>query len=117
MNWCQSHWDLLRQAVIDRGMDHLRAQTQEEATAGMTAELEGDEEKFDPLMGSYWRINSKMNESLKSLGRTAEILQLKCPLCILVFDGQPEKVDDWVNGVTDDAKTYAIEQGLMKANG
>ena len=116
MNWCQPHWDLLRQAIIDRGLDGLGTQTGKEATEQMQAELDGDDETFDPLMGSYWRINTKMTESLVSLGRGQEVLELKCPLCILVEDGQPETVKDWIDGVTDSAKIYAIEQGLVKAS-
>ena len=98
-------------------MDGLGAQTGQEATKQMKAELDGDgEEVFNLLLGSYWRINTKMTESLQSLGRGMEVLQLKCPLCILVEDGQPETVKDWINGVTDSAKIYAIEQGLLKAS-
>lgn len=116
MNWCKPHWQQLRQAIIDRGLDGFGAQDGAAAAAEIRSQLEGNDEKFDPLMGSWSRINSYMAESLSSQGRAGELLALRCPLCILVEDGQPELVAGWVNGVTDQAKHYAIEQGLLKAS-
>lgn len=114
MNWCQAHWDQLRLAVKAKGLEQFGAQDAQEAAAQMLAEIEGEAETFDPLLGSYWRINNAMAESLQRLGRGNEVLQLKCPLCILVDDGQPHLVENWIDGVTDSAKAYAIEQGLVK---
>lgn len=116
MNWCQPHWDHLRQAISDRGLDGFIAESGEEAAANLKAQLDGEGESFDPLMGSWTRINSEMFAALSKMDREAEALQFPCPMCILVNDGQPELVDDWINSVTDSAKLYAIEQGLVKAN-
>jgi hypothetical protein len=116
MNWCQPHWTQLVQAVKDRGLDRFGAKTGAEVAAEMQSQVDGNEETFDPLLGSWARINSRMAESLSNMGRGAEVLQLKCPCCILVEDGQPELVAGWINGVTDQAKHYAIEQGLLKAD-
>ena len=117
MNWCQPHWALLRKAVEDRGMSHLGAQSGQEAAKELASQIEGEEETFDPLLGSWSRINNAMADSLTKLGRGHEILQFKCPLCILVEDGQPQTVANWVDGCTDQAKQYAISKGLIKANG
>ena len=116
VNWCKSHWDQLRQAIKDRGLDGFGAQTGAEAAAEMRSQFAGNEEAFDPLIGSWSRINAYMSDSLTKQGRGAELLQLKCPCCILVEDGQPELVAGWINGCTDQAKVYAIEQGLLKAS-
>ena len=113
MNWCQEHWDKLKQVIDDKGMTQFIPDSGEEAVTNMKKEIEGEDVPFDPLMGSYWRINNKMAESLRDLGREDEILQLKCPLCILVEDGQPETAADWINGVTDEAQMYAVDQGLI----
>ena len=113
MNWCKPHWDQLREAIRTRGLDRFGAQTGQEAVAEMASQIEGNEESFDPLMGSWSRINARMAESLTNLGRGAEILQLKCPCCILVDDGQPELVAGWINGCTDMARAYAVEKGLL----
>lgn len=116
MNWCQRHWDQLRQAIIDRGLDGFGAQNGEEAAKSMQSQLAGEEEAFDPLLGSWTRLNLAMAESLHGQGRHDEIVKLRCPMCILIEDGQPELVENWINGVTDSAKAYAIEQGLIKAD-
>ena len=51
-------------------------------------------------------------ETAPALWRGAELLQLKCPCCILVRGRSPQLVADSINGCTDQAKVYAIEQGL-----
>lgn len=116
MNWCQPHWDQLREAVRLRGLDGFIAKDGEQAAENMINQLEGEDEVFDPLMGSWVRINLEMAESLTRAGRGHEILQMRCPMCLLVEDGQPELVQNWIDGCTDNAKSYAIEQGLIKAN-
>lgn len=116
MNWCQEHWDKLRQAVSLRGLDDFIAKDGETAAANIQHSVDGGDEVFDPLMGSYWRINNQMAESLKDQGRGELILSFPCPCCVLVQDGQPHLVDNWIDGCVDGAKLYAIEQGLIKAN-
>lgn len=114
MNWCQPHWTLLVEAVRVRGLDRFGARSGTEAAAEMQSQLEGNDAKFDPLLGSWMRINNYMAESLQRQGRGAEILQMKCPCCILVDDKQPELVQRWIDGCTDDARRYAVEQGLIE---
>ncbi len=113
MNWCQPHWDVLRKAVEDRGLSHLIAKDDETALKNTMDNLEGDEEVFDPLMGSYCRINNQMLVDLKDMGQADLQTIMRCPLCLLVEHGQPEQVENWVNGVTDQAQHYAVEKGLI----
>ena len=107
MNWCKPHWEELREAIKVRGLDGFGAQDGTAAANDVVAQLEGKDTPFDPLMGSFWQINNQMLEDvgLRAVGA--------CPLCILVEDGQPETVANWVNGVTDSALAYAQEQGLI----
>lgn len=109
MDWCQTHWNQLREAVRVRGLDKFGAQDSKQAHADAVAQLEGEKTDFDPLMGSFWAINNQMLEDvgLYAMG--------KCPLCILVEDKHPELVSNWIDGVTDSALQHAVEQGLMKA--
>lgn len=116
MNWCQRHWDLLLQAVKDRGLDGFGAQTGKELTEEIQSELEGDKERFDPVFGCWNRINMYMMESLRNQDRGGEILLLKCPLCILEEDGQPHLVGNWINGCVNNAYHYAVETGILKPN-
>lgn len=103
MNWCKIHWDRLREIIKEKGLERFCSATPEGAAESLM-----DTEKFDPLMGSWIRINSAMASSSNFNGRIGS-----CPLCILVDDGQPELVEDWLQGVTDNAFDYAVEQGLI----
>jgi len=114
MNWCQMHWDQLKVALKERGLDKFGAKTGQQAINEMVDELDGRSHDFDPLMGSWNQINLVMANSLEKLGRRNEVLLLKCPLCILVEDGQPQTVKNWIDGVTDSALEYAIKEGLIK---
>lgn len=113
MNWCKPHWNQLRDAVNRKGLGSFGAQSGIQAAQELEAQLRGDEEAFDPLFGSWGRINCYMAESLTKQGRGNELLALRCPLCILVEDGQPHLVANWIEGVTDDARKYAIEKKLI----
>jgi len=108
MNWCQPHWDQLKAAIEIRGLSKFVAKDGSENVANIREQIEGGEEKFDPLMGAWIRINGYMLKSPACKGRI-----LICPLCILVTDCRPELVSDWIDGVADAALKYAIEEGLM----
>jgi hypothetical protein len=110
MNWCQPHWDQLRAAIKERGLDGFGAQNGQQAIQDAAAQIEGKPTDFDPLMGCFWQINSQM---LRDVGlRAIE----RCPLCILVEDGQPHLVGNWLKGVTDSALEYALKEGLITSN-
>lgn len=108
MNWCPPHWNELRAAIEARGLSKFVAPSGQAAMQNVEAELAGEEPAFDPLMGSWARINSYMLQSPALRGRV-----MQCPCCILVEDGQPHLVQNWINGCTDDALKYAVEQGLV----
>lgn len=116
MNWCQSHWDQLRAAIKDRGLDKFGAQNAQQATKELADQIEGKETAFDPLMGSWLRLNETMLDSMKKQGTLDFERAMQCPMCILVEDGQPHLVENWINGVTDDALRYATTEGLIKAH-
>lgn len=107
MKWCQPHWDQLRTAIADKGMDKLGAQDSKQAFNDMVDSLEGKETDFDPLMGCFWAINNQMmsNVGLRAMGA--------CPLCILVKDGRPDLVENWVQGCTNHALEEARRLGLL----
>ena len=109
MNWCQPHWDKLRVAIEVRGLSKFIAKDGVQAANNLADDFNNDDPTFDPLMGSWLRINNQMLESPLLNGRI-----LECPFCILINDGRPELVDDWIDGVTDAAVMYAIEEGLIK---
>lgn len=103
MNWCKPHWDYLREVIVAKGLDRFVGDGATDGIKGLT----GD--RFDPLMGSWTRINTQMLRSPALNGR-----MFACPLCILVADGQPETVKNWVDGCTTEALEFAINDGLME---
>ena len=107
MNWCKLHWDMLRAAIDVRGLSKFGAQNAHELHDDFDKQLNGEDTKFDPLLGSWMRINQQM---LKDAGlRAIE----GCSLCVLVEDKRPELVQNWIDGVTDNALAYAVEMGLV----
>lgn len=109
MNWCKLHWDMLRSKLDSKGLSKFVANSASEAEDKMCCD-QTSFEGFDPLLGSWMRINEQMVSSPSFNGRMME-----CPLCILVADGQPELVDNWLEGVTDEAMNYAIDMGWVTA--
>lgn len=103
MNWCQPHWALLKSALDERGLTKFIGKTGKDAIEALT-----DIDTFDPLIECWSRINAQMLSSPALNGRI-----LSCPLCILVEDGQPDMVNRWVNGCTNDALNYAIYKGFL----
>jgi len=109
MNWCQEHWDDLKAMLKAKGLDELGAKSGQELFQNIKQEVETNDAIFDPLMGCWSRINAAMVQSPGLNGRI-----LDCPLCILVTDGQPDLVNQWLNGCTDACRAYAIEEGILK---
>lgn len=109
MNWCQAHWDELRASVDAKGLGKFGAQSAEELAADIEGQLDGEEPRFDPLMGSMWKISNHVLERA-GLGCLNQ-----CPLCYVLGDGAgPEIPSQWIDVATDSALQYAVEKGLVK---
>lgn len=106
MNWCQPHWEQLRNSIEAKGLTKFVSKDGADAIERISAEPTKD--NFDPLLGSWAAINAYMLESPGLNGRVFD-----CPCCILVADKQPEMVERWIDGATSDALDYAISQGLV----
>lgn len=112
MKICQPHWGKLREAIKTRGLDHLGAQTGEEAVRAAVTELEGRgaENDFDPLMTCNNMIFAK---ALEMLG--LEIMMQKadgsepCPICeaVRAFES------GWTEGPAGAVLLMAKEKGLV----
>jgi hypothetical protein len=109
MNWCQPHYDKLKDAVKARGLWSLVGNGSEDLETAISGK------RFDPLLGSWARINQQMLESpgFRRPDKDTRQRILQCPCCILVEDGQPELVDRWIDGCTDEALQYAVREGLV----
>jgi hypothetical protein len=58
MRICNPHWQTLKQALVERGLDHLGVKTGEEVVAQAVNEIEGRgaENEYNPLMSCNYMI-------------------------------------------------------------
>lgn len=111
MKMCQPHWDKLRKAISDRGMDHLIAKSGELAARTIVKELEGNATPldYDPLMD----CNNMIFAHALKCGGLAMLCgePERCPICEAVSHGADESW--WINGPADAALGYAKENKLV----
>jgi hypothetical protein len=129
VKWCRDHWDAIRKAVADRGMEHLAAPSAEQAHADFAAQLEGEEERFDPVMGSMWRLTHRVLENVSISQGPAAVLSAFgdpdwCPMCAVQQSYEEylrsgQKVDGaldaqgWITNTVDSALAHARESGII----
>ena len=125
MQFCTRHWQALRQAVKDRGMDHLVAASGTQAAMDAVAQVTGTDtlDNWDPLMAAHWAIASRVMQAVGLLALSEGF----CPLCEVQRDYEkvsklpefdPERhmsPEFWVNDCMDAMLAYARQQGLMPA--
>ena len=82
MKMCQSHWEMLRQEVIDQGLGEWIASSGEVALEQTADQLaKGGEQtraNYDPLMASFWMISSR---SMSIAGLAVMYEDFGCPIC------------------------------------
>jgi hypothetical protein len=113
MRMCQEHWEALKLAIEERGMDHLIAKDGARAAQNLAQELEGGRTiaNFDPLMGAH---NAILGNAL-GFGGLAVMApnddgSERCPLCFLNLmhrehceqPGCDFMFDGWINRAADD---------------
>lgn len=126
MKFCQHHWDMLRQAIKDRGMESLVPTSGAEAEARMAEVAAGNASAFDPLMACHWMI---VNRAVEFGG--LYLIMAKpdggdfCPVCEAMehtapvdSEGKPwTKADTeshWINGPADCALSEARKLHLIQ---
>jgi hypothetical protein len=82
MKICPTHWQMLRDAVTERGMDKLVSRDGREACDRMIQEMEGQAPLFDPLLALN---NHFWSEALRCGGLYLmglnEQAEHYCPIC------------------------------------
>lgn len=116
MKICQAHWDSLRAAIKERGLDHLGAKNGEEAVERMQDELNGvaTDDTYDPLMSANWMISSNALQAggLYLMGADEKGEQY-CPLCEVEKHIGVGTAAEWIQGCTDSIRQHCIEKGLI----
>ena len=113
MQICKDHWTKIRNAISERGLEHLGAKSGEEACADAVAQLQGEETPFDPLAACNWMI---MNRGLE-IGGLYLMTGDYCPVCEAIKHTDhmsPEELElYWINGPADAVLETAREMGLV----
>jgi hypothetical protein len=111
---CQPHWERLKTAIADRGMDGLVSQDGAELVARMREQMESGatRDNFDPLMAAHNLIlRNAMNVAGLDLMTPNDDGTDRCPICYLSdsFRAQCERTgrtfesyDCWCEKAADD---------------
>lgn len=119
MRICQDHWNKIRAAIKERGIDHLGAKTGEKAVEDIKTQIEGRPTDYDPLMSCNWMIHSKALEMGGLYLMTAkEDGTPHCPICEAIAhkpdDAEVQWVEDyWIKGPVDAALKECQDRGLV----
>jgi hypothetical protein len=104
MKFCQPHWEALRKAVADRGMDHLVAKSGQEAAERTKSEIEDGPQpaNFDPLMRLHWMISGRVLEGFGLYLMLGDY----CPMCEAGKHCEKcrEEVETWPDSAADAVK-------------
>jgi hypothetical protein len=122
---CQPHWDKLRAAIAEAGMDGLVAKDGDQSAAQLVSGLENGSKKenFDPLMASHNMIvsNALRVRGLEILNPNADGSD-RCPLCFLTAEHLEQctdatcklkDFDDWIGYAVRDSRAEAVRLGLL----
>lgn len=116
MQFCTDHWNKLRLAIANRGIDHLVAKDGEAAITNEIAKLSGETGSYDPLMACHWMITNRALEfGGLYLMFPKEDGSQHCPVCeaLLHSDGDEGY---WIDGPADVALRECKERGLIIEN-
>jgi hypothetical protein len=121
---CADHWQKLRTAIADLGMDGLVAKSGPEAVSRLVTEAESGATKttFDPLMDAH---NAILSNALDLVGIAImapnEDGTDRCPLCFIneghlkgcKDEGCTWSTEPWIGYAARDAHARAKELGLI----
>jgi hypothetical protein len=120
MRICQDHWDKLRGALKERGIDHLGAQSGVELMENIKTTFDGGQPNYDPLIdcnNMIWSRGLEMGGLY--LMNTKEDGSSYCPICeAIVYQPSYTREDHeryWIDGPADAALAHCRMLGLIPA--
>jgi hypothetical protein len=115
MRFCQTHWDRLREAIKNKGLNQFVSADGETLTEKIKKEVKEEVTIPDPLFAAH---NAIVEAAIKQgglylLGKDEEGKDY-CPLCEVNKYAKEEGADeDWIQGSTDDVLAYFTSKGLI----
>jgi hypothetical protein len=125
MKFCQPHWDKLRAAICERGMEGLIAKSDAEAVARLVADVENPKVRsvaFDPLMTAHFGIlDNAMRVAGSAVMESNANGSPRCPICFLQTEHDKackdpaceQSYDKWIDCAADEALEQAKNFGLV----
>lgn len=125
MQICKDHWQLMRDAVEERGLSGLIAKSSEAAMDNEVRQLEEAQatgkvsektvkETFDPLMSMHWHFT---NDALRCGGLylmgEREGGGEYCPVCEFEKNAEGFVAKERIGSVADQMRDYCITEGLI----
>ncbi len=117
MKICKDHWEMMRNAIEDRGMSGLVARDSETAFDNIKEELSGGRPDFDPLMSMHWHWT---NEAIRCGGlylmgedETGANDGQFCPVCEFEKNAEGFDAKISIGIVADQMAEYARSEGLI----
>jgi hypothetical protein len=79
MQFCMDHWNMLREALKERGLYALVPDNSEKAIDNLQREMTGERsvDTFDPLMNAHWAIIGNLMDQFG-----LAVMGEGCPLCL-----------------------------------
>lgn len=130
MKICKDHWQMMRDAVEERGLSNLVAKSGEAAIDNEVRQLEEHQqtgevseetlkETFDPLisMNWHWCNNALRNGGLYIMGQNEDGVNdgHYCPICEYVKHVEGFEAKSEIESVADQMRAYCVEQKLVPA--
>lgn len=85
MNFCQEHWDLLREKIYAAGLESLIADTGAEVAERLADNLSTEEttlSNYDPLMSAMFALTNHAYMQMGDHNARKCLLDGDCPICI-----------------------------------
>lgn len=85
MNFCQEHWDLLREKIYAAGLESLIADTGAEVAERLADSINTEEttlSNYDPLMSAMFALTNHAYTQMGDHNARICLLGGDCPICI-----------------------------------
>lgn len=114
MRVCDDHWQVMKDAIDQRGLTPLVSKDGKEACDNLKDEIEGNESRFDPLMSMFWHwVNNSVAQGGLYLMGLDESGNQYCPICEYTKHCQGFDAEREIGITADQMRDYAVQEHLI----